>query len=95
MKNNNWQTRYQDKLISLESAVGKLQSGDKIWAGGFLSNPVIFLKCNDPAFWRVFKPLFAFVGIFHLALNNQSHYDFVYSCKNEYSSLPPLRLTDD
>lgn len=54
-KNNNWQTRYQDKLISLESAVGKLQSGDKIWAGGFLSTPVIFLKELD-------KHLESFVG---------------------------------
>jgi 4-hydroxybutyrate CoA-transferase len=44
---NNWQAHYKDKLISMESAVGKLKSGDKIWVGGFLSNPVLFLKELD------------------------------------------------
>ncbi len=44
---NQWKTLYQDKLLSLESAVGKLSSGDKIWAGGFLSTPVRFLQELD------------------------------------------------
>lgn len=42
-----WQKDYHDKLISMESAVGKLASGDKIWAGGLVSMPVPFLKELD------------------------------------------------
>ena len=44
---NNWQEIHGEKLLSLESAVGKLASGDKIWAGGLLSIPVVFLKELD------------------------------------------------
>jgi len=44
---SDWQQVYSDKLVSLESAVGKLASGDKIWAGGLLSVPVFFLKELD------------------------------------------------
>ncbi|CDT94548.1 4-hydroxybutyrate CoA-transferase [Vibrio coralliirubri] len=44
---NNWQEIHSEKLLSLESAVGKLASGDKIWAGGLLSIPVVFLKELD------------------------------------------------
>ncbi|EEX92884.1 4-hydroxybutyrate coenzyme A transferase [Vibrio orientalis CIP 102891 = ATCC 33934] len=42
-----WQELYQDKLITVASAVDELESGDKIWAGGFLSNPVLFLRELD------------------------------------------------
>lgn len=42
-----WQHINSNKLISLESAVDKLASGDKIWAGGLSSTPVHFLKELD------------------------------------------------
>ncbi|MDG3086143.1 hypothetical protein P7F88_08535 [Vibrio hannami] len=42
-----WKNQFAEKIISLESAVGKIESGDKIWAGGLLSMPVIFLQELD------------------------------------------------
>ncbi|MGF1684572.1 acetyl-CoA hydrolase/transferase family protein [Photobacterium minamisatsumaniensis] len=42
-----WKTQYTDKLITLQQAAGKIQSGDKIWAGGYLSVPVALLRELD------------------------------------------------
>ncbi|MDF2152813.1 acetyl-CoA hydrolase/transferase C-terminal domain-containing protein [Vibrio sp. CAU 1672] len=42
-----WQTQYADKLITLQQAASKIQSGDKIWAGGYLSVPVALLRELD------------------------------------------------
>lgn len=42
-----WQSVYSDKLISTETAVTKIESGDKIWIGGLVSTPVFFLKELD------------------------------------------------
>lgn len=39
-----WKNNYESKLISLADAASKIDSGDKIWAGGYLSVPVLFLK---------------------------------------------------
>ncbi|UGA53667.1 acetyl-CoA hydrolase/transferase family protein [Vibrio sp. VB16] len=39
-----WQNSYNDKLISNEKAASMIQSGDKIWGGGFLSVPVLFFQ---------------------------------------------------
>ncbi len=39
-----WRMTYSNKLISNEQAVGMIKSGDRIWAGGFLSVPVLFLQ---------------------------------------------------
>ncbi|WP_295898621.1 acetyl-CoA hydrolase/transferase C-terminal domain-containing protein [uncultured Vibrio sp.] len=40
---NKWQDRYSEKLINLDTAVSKLEKGDKIWSGGLLSSPIMFL----------------------------------------------------
>ncbi|MGF1718439.1 4-hydroxybutyrate CoA-transferase [Vibrio kyushuensis] len=40
---NKWQERYSEKTISLNSAVNKLSQGDKVWAGGLLSSPIMLL----------------------------------------------------
>ena len=40
---NDWQKNYHEKLISLTDAVNKIESGDKIWAGGLLSLPIPLL----------------------------------------------------
>ena len=42
-----WQTSYNNKLVPLSDAVSKIKSGDKIWAGGYLSVPVNFLMELD------------------------------------------------
>jgi acyl-CoA hydrolase len=39
-----WKNNYESKLISLADAASEIDSGDKIWAGGYLSVPVLFLK---------------------------------------------------
>ncbi|MEF1220142.1 4-hydroxybutyrate CoA-transferase, partial [Photobacterium damselae] len=33
-----------NKIISLEDAANKIESGDNVWAGGYLSVPVRFLQ---------------------------------------------------
>jgi len=42
-----WKDTYNKKLISLAKAAKKIKSGDKIWAGGYLSVPVLALKELD------------------------------------------------
>lgn len=44
---SDWQTNYNNKLIPLSDAVSKIKSGDKVWAGGYLSVPVNFLMELD------------------------------------------------
>lgn len=39
-----WQEDYSEKLISMADAASKIKSGNKIWAGGYLSVPVLFLQ---------------------------------------------------
>ncbi|REL29805.1 acetyl-CoA hydrolase/transferase family protein [Thalassotalea euphylliae] len=41
---SNWQSIYDDKLVSLQDAAQQINSHDKIWAGIILSVPVLFLK---------------------------------------------------
>jgi len=43
----NWKNKYQDKFITLEETAKKIKSGDKVWAGGFLSVPVLALQQLD------------------------------------------------
>jgi len=38
-----WEKRYSDKIVTLEYAVSQLSSGDKVWSGGLLSSPLMFL----------------------------------------------------
>lgn len=42
-----WQNKYNDKLITNSDAVKKIKSGDNVWAGGYLSVPVSFLRELD------------------------------------------------
>ncbi|MGF1759348.1 hypothetical protein L4D76_15680 [Photobacterium sagamiensis] len=42
-----WQTNYENKIIPLSDAVNIIKSGDKVWAGGYLSVPVGFLMELD------------------------------------------------
>lgn len=39
----NWQDSYNTKLIPLNEAADKIQSRDKVWAGGLLSAPILLL----------------------------------------------------
>lgn len=41
------QNKYENKLISLKDVASKIKSDDKIWAGGFLSVPVLALQELD------------------------------------------------
>ncbi|WP_419811843.1 acetyl-CoA hydrolase/transferase family protein [Bacterioplanoides sp.] len=59
---NNWQSTYDSKRLSLPEAAQKIQSHDKVWAGGLLSVPVLFLKTLEKRYTEL-EQCQLFVGL--------------------------------